>query len=116
MTEAATPLKRTPVGRVVSNEMDEAITVLIENRVKHPLYDKYVVRSKEYRMHDEVNRYSEGDKVEITGSRPFSRTKSRAMSCLLEAVRVIQNNSGTVCCCRVEIMRYNLNLSLSEGG
>ena len=52
MTEAATSLKRTLVGRVVSNKMDKTVTVLIENRVKHPLYGKYVVRSKKYHAHD----------------------------------------------------------------
>ncbi|WP_296224534.1 30S ribosomal protein S17 [Ralstonia sp. UBA689] len=89
MTEAATSLKRTLVGRVVSNKMDKTVTVLIENRVKHPLYGKYVVRSKKYHAHDESNQYNEGDKVEITESRPISRTKSWVVSRLVEAARVI---------------------------
>lgn len=89
MTEAATSLKRTLVGRVVSNKMDKTVTVLIENRVKHPLYGKYVVRSKKYHAHDEANQYNEGDIVEITESRPLSRTKSWVVSRLLEAARVI---------------------------
>ena len=89
MTEAATSLKRTLVGRVVSNKMDKTVTVLIENRVKHPLYGKYVVRAKKYHAHDEANQYNEGDKVEITESRPLSRTKSWVVSRLLEAARVI---------------------------
>ena len=89
MTEAATSLKRTLVGRVVSDKMDKTVTVLIENRVKHPLYGKYVVRSKKYHAHDEANQYKEGDKVEITESRPISRTKSWMVSRLLEAARVI---------------------------
>ncbi|KHK54009.1 30S ribosomal protein S17 [Ralstonia sp. A12] len=89
MTEAATSLKRTLVGRVVSDKMDKTVTVLIENRVKHPLYGKYVVRSKKYHAHDEANQYKEGDKVEITESRPISRTKSWVVSRLLEAARVI---------------------------
>ena len=69
--------------------MDKTVTVLIENRVKHPLYGKYVVRSKKYHAHDEANQYNEGDKVEITESRPLSRTKSWVVSRLLEAARVI---------------------------
>ena len=89
MTEAATSLKRTLVGRVVSNKMDKTVTVLVENRVKHPLYGKYVVRSKKYHAQDEANQYNEGDKVEITESRPISRTKSWVVSRLLEAARVI---------------------------
>jgi len=89
MTEAATSLKRTLVGRVVSSKMDKTVTVLIENRVKHPLYGKYVVRSKKYHAHDEANQYKEGDKVEIVESRPISRTKAWMVSRLLEAARVI---------------------------
>ncbi|AEG67789.1 MULTISPECIES: 30S ribosomal protein S17 [Ralstonia solanacearum species complex] len=89
MTEAATSLKRTLVGRVVSNKMDKTVTVLVENRVKHPLYGKYVVRSKKYHAHDEANQYNEGDRVEIVESRPISRTKAWVVSRLLEAARVI---------------------------
>ncbi len=89
MTEAATSLKRTLVGRVVSDKMDKTVTVLIENRVKHPLYGKYVVRSKKYHAHDEANQYKEGDKVEIVESRPISRTKAWVVSRLVEAARVI---------------------------
>jgi len=92
MTETAqteSSLRRTLVGRVVSDKMDKTVTVLIENRVKHPLYGKYVVRSKKYHAHDEANQYKEGDKVEIQESRPLSRTKSWVVSRLLEAARVI---------------------------
>jgi len=92
MTEAAkteTSLRRTLVGRVVSDKMDKTVTVLIENRVKHPLYGKYVLRSKKYHAHDEANQYKEGDKVEIQEGRPLSRTKSWVVSRLVEAARVI---------------------------
>ena len=92
MTEAAkteASLRRTLVGRVVSDKMDKTVTVLIENRVKHPLYGKYVLRSKKYHAHDEANQYKEGDKVEIQESRPLSRTKSWVVSRLVEAARVI---------------------------
>ncbi|AGH85491.1 MULTISPECIES: 30S ribosomal protein S17 [Ralstonia solanacearum species complex] len=89
MTEAATSLKRTLVGRVVSSKMDKTVTVLVENRVKHPLYGKYVVRSKKYHAHDEANQYKEGDRVEIVESRPISRTKAWVVSRLVEAARVI---------------------------
>jgi small subunit ribosomal protein S17 len=77
------------VGRVVSDKMDKTVTVLIENRVKHPLYGKYVLRSKKYHAHDEANQYKEGDKVEIQETRPLSRTKSWVVSRLVEAARVI---------------------------
>ena len=92
MTEAAkteTSLRRTLVGRVVSDKMDKTVTVLIENRVKHTLYGKYVLRSKKYHAHDEANQYKEGDKVEIQETRPLSRTKSWVVSRLVEAARVI---------------------------
>ncbi|NYI03031.1 30S ribosomal protein S17 [Cupriavidus plantarum] len=92
MTEAAkteSSLRRTLVGRVVSDKMDKTVTVLIENRVKHPLYGKYVLRSKKYHAHDEANQYREGDKVEIQETRPLSRTKSWVVSRLVEAARVI---------------------------
>ena len=92
MTEAAkteTSLRRTLVGRVVSDKMDKTVTVLIENRVKHPLYGKYVLRSKKYHAHDEANQYKDGDKVEIQETRPLSRTKSWVGSRLVEAARVI---------------------------
>lgn len=92
MTEAAQTeksLRRTLVGRVVSDKMDKTVTVLVENRVKHPLYGKYVLRSKKYHAHDEANQYKEGDKVEIQEGRPLSRTKSWVVSRLVEAGRVI---------------------------
>ena len=92
MTETAqteSSLRRTLVGWVVSDKMDKTVTVLIENRVKHPLYGKYVLRSKKYHAHDEANQYKEGDKVEIQEGRPLSRTKSWVVSRLVEAARVI---------------------------
>lgn len=69
-------LTRTLVGKVVSNKMDKTVTVLIERKVKHPLYGKIIVRSKKYHAHDETNAVNEGDVVEIAETRPLSRTKS----------------------------------------
>ncbi|UAW64336.1 MULTISPECIES: 30S ribosomal protein S17 [unclassified Mycoavidus] len=89
MNDVKTSLKRTLIGRVVSNKMDKTVTVLIERRVKHPLYGKYVVRSKKYHAHDEVNTYNEGDLVEIQETRPLSKTKAWTVSRLMEAVRVV---------------------------
>jgi small subunit ribosomal protein S17 len=80
MTEEKTAekksLQRTLVGRVVSNKMDKTVTVLVERRVKHPVYGKYVVRSTKFHAHDEANALNEGDLVEIAGTRPLSRTKA----------------------------------------
>lgn len=86
---ATKSLKRTLVGTVTSNKMDKTVTVLVEHRVKHPLYGKYVVRSKKYHAHDEANTYNEGDQVEISESRPISKTKAWAVSRLITAARVI---------------------------
>ena len=58
-----TALKRTLVGKVVSDKMDKTVTVLIERHVKHPLYGKIIVRSNKYHAHDETNQAKTGDTV-----------------------------------------------------
>lgn len=87
MSEAK--LKRTLTGRVVSNKMDKTVTVLVERLVKHPLYGKMVRQSKKYHAHDESNQYGEGDVVTIEECRPLSKTKSWAVTALVEKARVI---------------------------
>lgn len=74
MTQAK--LKRTLIGKVVSDKRAKTITVLVERRVKHELYDKIVIKSSKYHAHDEKGEYKLGDIVEITESRPLSRTKN----------------------------------------
>ena len=76
MTEAKKSLKRTLVGKVVSDKRDKTVTVLIERRVKHELYGKIVGKSSKYHAHDENNEYKLGDTIEITESRPLSKTKN----------------------------------------
>ena len=76
MTEEKKSLKRTLVGKVVSDKRAKTVTVLIERRVKHPIYDKIVVRSSKYHAHDEKGEYKLGDTIEITESRPLSKTKN----------------------------------------
>lgn len=73
-TEAKT--ERTLTGRVVSDKMDKTVTVLIERKVKHPIYGKFINRSTKLHVHDENNECVEGDTVIITESRPYSKTKS----------------------------------------
>ncbi|MFZ5467187.1 MAG: 30S ribosomal protein S17 [Pseudomonadota bacterium] len=68
--------KRTLTGTVVSDKMDKSITVLIERRVKHPIYGKYMTRSTKLHVHDENNECRAGDKVEIVECRPVSKTKA----------------------------------------
>lgn len=67
---------RVATGKVVSNRMDKTITVLIERRVKHPVYGKYITRSSKIHAHDESNQCNIGDTVKVTESRPLSRTKT----------------------------------------
>ena len=67
---------RTATGKVVSNKMDKTITVLIERRVKHPVYGKYITRSSKIHAHDEQNSCNVGDTVTVAESRPLSRTKT----------------------------------------
>ena len=74
MSEAKTI--RTESGRVISNKMDRTITVLVERKVKHPLYGKYIRRSTKLHVHDENNECNEGDQVIITECRSMSKTKS----------------------------------------
>ena len=76
MTEEKKSLKRTLIGKVVSDKRAKTVTVLIECRVKHPIYDKIVIRSSKYHAHDENGEYKLGDTVEITESRPLSKTKN----------------------------------------
>ena len=63
-------------GKVVSDKMDKSITVMIERRVKHPLYGKYIKRSTKVHAHDENNECNIGDTVTIQETRPLSKTKS----------------------------------------
>jgi small subunit ribosomal protein S17 len=86
---AKTSLKRTLVGKVVSNKMHKTVTVLVEHRVKHPIYGKYVVRSKKYHAHDDANSFNEGDLVEIQETRPISKTKAWVVSRLVESARIV---------------------------
>ncbi|MBS7325065.1 MAG: 30S ribosomal protein S17 [Gammaproteobacteria bacterium] len=80
---------RTLTGLVVSDKMDKTITVLIERRVKHPIYGKYLKRSTKLHAHDEQNQCKIGDKVTISETRPLSKTKSWALVEVVERVEVV---------------------------
>ncbi len=67
---------RTQTGRVVSSAMDKTVTVLLERKVKHPIYGKYIKRSSKVHAHDEDNACNAGDTVRITECRPISKSKS----------------------------------------
>jgi len=67
---------RTATGKVVSNKMDKTITVLVERRVKHPVYGKYITRSSKIHAHDENNECNMGDTVMVAETRPISKSKA----------------------------------------
>ena len=83
-TAAKQPLIATETGRVVSDKMIKTVTVLVERRVKHPLYGKVVTKSQKYHAHDEKSEYHTGDVIEITESRPLSKTKNWVATRLVE--------------------------------
>ncbi|HLU77553.1 MAG TPA: 30S ribosomal protein S17 [Burkholderiales bacterium] len=82
-------MPNTLTGRVVSDKMDKTVTVLVERRVKHPLYGKYITRSKKYHAHDETNEIKEGDLVTIQECRPISKSKAWKVTQLVEKSRAV---------------------------
>lgn len=76
MTDTQNSTARILSGKVVSDKMNKSITVMIERRVKHPLYGKYIKRSTKVHAHDENNECNIGDTVTIQETRPLSKTKS----------------------------------------
>ena len=89
MTEAKTSLKRTLVGKVVSDKRAKTVTVLVERRVKHALYGKFVTKSRKYHAHDENNEFKTGDLVEIVACRKLAKTKAYRVSRLIEKARIV---------------------------
>lgn len=80
---------QTEMGRVVSDKMNKTVTVLVERRVKHPLYGKVVTKSNKYHAHDENGEYKVGDLVEIEACRKLSKTKAWRVVKLLEKARLV---------------------------
>ena len=82
-------LRKQRVGVVTSNKMDKSITVMIERRVKHPIYGKFIKRSTKLHVHDENNECGIGDTVVIEQCRPISKTKSwRLVKVMEKATRL----------------------------
>lgn len=79
---------RTATGKVVSDKMDKTITVLIERKVKHPIYGKYLIRSTKLHAHDETNECKIGDLVTICETRPYSKTKTWKLEKIEESAAV----------------------------
>jgi len=79
----------TLTGRVVSDKMNKTVTVVVERRVKHPLYGKVVTRSARYHAHDETNECKEGDLVEIAATRKLSKSKAWRVARVLEKAKTV---------------------------
>ena len=82
-------LARTASGTVVSNKMNKTITVLVERRIEHPLYGKYIKQSKKIHAHDADNQCQEGDKVTIEETRPISKSKAWKLSSIDRKATII---------------------------
>lgn len=80
---------RTALGKVVSNKMDKTITVLVERRVKHPVYGKFLTRSTKLHAHDEKNECNIGDTVTVSETRPYSKTKTWKLDVINERAKQI---------------------------
>ena len=80
---------KTVTGTVVSNKMDKTISVLVERKVKHPLYGKFIRRSTKLFAHDETNECNEGDVVVIESSRPLSKNKSWRLQKVVSKAQVV---------------------------
>lgn len=80
---------KTVSGTVVSNKMDKTISVLVERKVKHPLYGKFMRRSTKLMAHDEANECNEGDVVVIEASRPLSKNKTWRLQKVVSKAQVV---------------------------
>ena len=81
--------ERTVTGRVISDKMNKSITVLVERRVKHPVYGKFVRKSTKLHAHDENNECKEGDLVTIAECRPISKTKAWRLVEVVEKATIV---------------------------
>lgn len=79
--------KKQRVGVVTSNKLDKTITVIVERRLRHPIYGKFLKKSKKFMAHDEENTCQEGDKVRIMESRPLSKRKRWVLVEVLERAK-----------------------------
>ena len=80
-------MRKTSIGRVVSDKMDKTVVVLIEDSVKHPLYGKVVKRSRKLKAHDENNEAHVGDRVKVMETRPLSKDKRHRLVEIVEKAK-----------------------------
>ncbi len=87
MNETGQPLKKQRIGVVTSNKNAKTITVMVERKLRHPIYGKFVKRNKKFMAHDELNACGVGDKVRIVESRPLSARKRWRLDAILEKAK-----------------------------
>ena len=80
-------LRKTRVGKVISDKMDKTVVIAIEDNVRHPLYKKIIKRTIKLKAHDEQNACGIGDKVEIMETRPLSKDKRWRVSQIIEKAK-----------------------------
>lgn len=80
-------LRKTRIGKVVSDKMDKTVVVAVETRVRHPLTGKIINRTTKFKAHDEVNEAKTGDKVKIMETRPLSKDKRWRLVEIIEKAR-----------------------------
>ena len=89
MSEANAKVRRTEVGRVVSDKMNKTVTVLVERRVKHPLIGKVMIKSKKYHAHVEGLEAGQGDLVQIEECAPISKTKAWSVTRVVQTAQIV---------------------------
>ena len=80
-------LRKTRVGVVISDKMDKTCVIAVEQKVKHPLYKKYILRTKKLKVHDENNECGVGDKIEVMETRPLSKDKNWRLLNIIEKAK-----------------------------
>jgi len=82
-------VKRSVTGKVISSKMDKTITVMVERKVKHPVYGKYIKRSTKLHAHDANNECNQGDIVTVVACRPLSKSKKWMLENIVERATVV---------------------------
>ena len=80
-------LRKTRIGELVSDKMDKTVVVAIQERFKHPLYKKTVIKTKKFKAHDELNECGIGDTVEIVETRKLSKDKNWRVARIVEKAK-----------------------------
>jgi small subunit ribosomal protein S17 len=82
-------LRKTRIGRVVSDKMDKTVVVAVETTISHPVYKRTVTQTKKYKAHDEENQCKTGDRVKIMETRPLSKDKRWRVVEIIEKAEIL---------------------------